>query len=94
VRTSILAAANPLHGRYNPKISPAENINLPAALLSHFDVMFLIFDKPTRDDDELEYEPIDPMLLRRALVCFGQQQLMSWQALSRESATKTTCHFK
>ncbi|MCJ1406616.1 Mcm2-7 hexameric complex component [Ptychographa xylographoides] len=51
-RTSILAAANPLYGRYNPHISPVENINLPAALLSRFDVLFLMLDQPSRDADE------------------------------------------
>lgn len=52
-RTSILAAANPLYGRYNPRISPVENINLPAALLSRFDVLFLILDTPSRDSDKM-----------------------------------------
>jgi len=51
-RTSILAAANPLYGRYNPRISPVDNINLPAALLSRFDVLFLILDTPSREADE------------------------------------------
>ncbi|RPA76223.1 MCM-domain-containing protein [Ascobolus immersus RN42] len=51
-RTSILAAANPLYGRYNPKVSPVENINLPAALLSRFDILFLILDTPSREGDE------------------------------------------
>lgn len=51
-RTSILAAANPLYGRYNPRISPVENINLPAALLSRFDVLFLMLDQPSREADE------------------------------------------
>jgi DNA replication licensing factor MCM7 len=52
-RTSILAAANPIYGRYNPRISPVENINLPAALLSRFDILFLLLDTPTRDTDAM-----------------------------------------
>uniref|UniRef100_A0A060T1E7 DNA replication licensing factor MCM7 n=1 Tax=Blastobotrys adeninivorans TaxID=409370 RepID=A0A060T1E7_BLAAD len=51
-RTSILAAANPLQGRYNEKIAPNENINLPAALLSRFDILFLLVDKTDRQQDE------------------------------------------
>jgi len=50
-RTSILAAANPLYGRYNPDKKATENINLPAALLSRFDLLFLILDKPDMQDD-------------------------------------------
>ncbi|ODV59829.1 DNA replication licensing factor MCM7 [Ascoidea rubescens DSM 1968] len=51
-RSSILAAANPIYGRYNRKLSPVENINLPAALLSRFDVLFLMLDTPSRENDE------------------------------------------
>jgi len=52
-RTSILAAANPLYGRYNKKMSPQANINLPAALLSRFDVVFLLLDEANAVGDEL-----------------------------------------
>lgn len=48
---SILAAANPAYGRYNPKKSAEQNIQLPAALLSRFDILWLIQDKPDRDND-------------------------------------------
>ena len=51
-RTSILAAANPLYGRYNPAKSPEENINLPKALLSRFDLIFLLLDKHDQVKDE------------------------------------------
>jgi len=50
-RTCILAAANPQYGRYNVKAKPTDNINLPAALLSRFDLLFLLLDKPNMDDD-------------------------------------------
>ncbi|KAH0789919.1 DNA replication licensing factor MCM7 [Histomonas meleagridis] len=50
-RTSILAAANPLFSRYNIKKSLLENVNLPSALLSRFDLLFLLLDRPTIDSD-------------------------------------------
>ncbi|XP_038070926.1 DNA replication licensing factor mcm7-A-like isoform X2 [Patiria miniata] len=50
-RVAILAAANPAYGRYNPKKSIEHNIQLPAALLSRFDLLWLIQDKPDREND-------------------------------------------
>ncbi|XP_003737980.1 DNA replication licensing factor mcm7 [Galendromus occidentalis] len=50
-RVSILAAANPLYGRYNVKKTIEQNVNLPAALLSRFDLLFLIQDKIDRESD-------------------------------------------
>ena len=41
-RVSILAAANPAYGRYNPRKTVEQNIDLPAALLSRFDLLWLI----------------------------------------------------
>merc|ERR1712087_1078215 len=50
-RTSVLAAANPIEGRYNPYKSPVENIDLPASLLSRFDLLWLILDMPNDEFD-------------------------------------------
>ena len=54
-RTTVLAAANPVMGRYDVKKSPVENINLPAALLSRFDLMWLMLDKKDPDVVSLQF---------------------------------------
>jgi DNA replication licensing factor MCM7 len=51
-RTSILAAANPAQSRYNKQKSASENINLPPALLSRFDLLYLLLDEHKVEQDE------------------------------------------
>ncbi len=50
-RTAILAAANPIHSKYDPRLSVVENIQLPPTLLSRFDLIYLILDKQTEAQD-------------------------------------------
>uniref|UniRef100_A0A383WE58 DNA helicase n=1 Tax=Tetradesmus obliquus TaxID=3088 RepID=A0A383WE58_TETOB len=50
-RTTILAAANPAYGRWNRRRSPGDNINMPPALLSRFDIMWLLLDETDEQND-------------------------------------------
>jgi len=50
-RCSILAAANPTLGRYNPYQTIAQNITLPVTLLSRFDIIFILRDTPDTQMD-------------------------------------------
>ncbi|KPI90132.1 putative Minichromosome maintenance (MCM) complex subunit [Leptomonas seymouri] len=50
-RTSLLAASNPKFGRWRRNATPTENVNLPPALLSRFDVLWLLLDESSRERD-------------------------------------------
>ena len=50
-RTSVLAAANPLFGRYDDLKSPGENIDFQTTILSRFDMIFIIKDEHSREHD-------------------------------------------
>ena len=77
-RCSVLAAANPKFGRFDRFKVLAEQIELPPPILSRFDLIFVVEDKPSRKGDSelaqhilqihksnsIEYE-IEPELLRK-----------------------------
>jgi replicative DNA helicase Mcm len=50
-RTSILSAANPMYGKYDPYKNITENVNLPVPLLTRFDLVYVIRDLPEKEKD-------------------------------------------
>lgn len=50
--TTVLAAANPKFGRFNPFDELGKQINLPPPLISRFDLIFPIRDVPDKDKDD------------------------------------------
>ncbi len=85
--TSVLAAANPKFGRFDPFNPIPQQIDLPATLINRFDVMFIMRDIPNRSKDEaiatcvlLEHrqaagkQSIEPELLRK-YIAYSKQHV-------------------
>lgn len=51
-RASILAAANPIGGRYNPKKTLKANLGISPAIMSRFDLFFIVQDECNEDIDK------------------------------------------
>ncbi|MGC8673804.1 MAG: minichromosome maintenance protein MCM [Thermoprotei archaeon] len=79
-RASVIAAANPKLGRYMDDRTVGDNVNLPVTILSRFDLIYIIKDKPDSLTDKMlsdhilkahmvnEQRPeIPPILLRKYL---------------------------
>ncbi len=78
-RASVLAAGNPRYGRYIDDRPLIDNINLPVTILSRFDLIFVLKDQPSVEEDRQLAEhitsvhsafedvkaPIEPELLRK-----------------------------
>ncbi|MFX1511706.1 MAG: LAGLIDADG family homing endonuclease, partial [Promethearchaeota archaeon] len=105
-RTSVLAAANPKLGRFNPFKDPIENVNLPPTLLSRFDLLFIMQDRPDADLDARKAEhilnlhrtgtierepPIEPTLLTK-YIAHARQNIHP--RLSVEAAERIREYYK
>ena len=87
-QTSVLAAANPKLGRFDPYTPIASQIDLPPPLINRFDLIFPVRDIPNKERDEkiashvLELQqksgkiesPIDPKLLRK-YIAYAKQNV-------------------
>jgi len=60
-RCALLAAANPKYGRFDKYTAIAEQINMPPTLLSRFDLIFTMMDKPNEEVDMKTAEHIIEM---------------------------------
>lgn len=84
--TSVLAAANPKFGRFDPYQSIAQQIDLPPSLINRFDVIFTMRDIPNKSNDDKvakhilkshkqgEKEMIIPRDLYRKYVAYAKQR--------------------
>lgn len=58
-RCAVIAAANPIGGRYDPSMTFSENVNLSEPILSRFDILCVVKD---------EYDPMQDKLLAEFVV--------------------------
>ena len=54
-RTSVMAAANPVFGRYDDMKSPGENIDFQTTILSRFDMIFIVKDEHDEARDRVSF---------------------------------------
>jgi replicative DNA helicase Mcm len=94
--TSVLAAANPKFGRFDPTQMIAKQVDLAPSLLNRFDVIFIMKDLPNRERDEsiashvlqehkeeVKHDIIDKELLRK-YISYARQRINP--VLSEEAA--------
>ena len=92
-RTSILAAANPVGGRYNRKTTLRANINMSAPIMSRFDLFFVVLDECNeRADRALAEHIVGVHQLRDEAVQpeFSTEQLQRYIRFARTFKPKFT----
>ncbi|KAK9470921.1 MCM2/3/5 family-domain-containing protein [Dipodascopsis tothii] len=92
-RTSILAAANPVGGRYNRKQSLKANINMSAPIMSRFDLFFVVLDECNEQvDTRLASHILDIHRMRDAAINppFSTEQLQRYIRYARTFRPRMT----
>ncbi|GBG26988.1 DNA replication licensing factor, putative [Hondaea fermentalgiana] len=89
-RTAILAAANPIGGRYNRNRTVLENLRMSAPLLSRFDLVFILVDRPDDRHDGNIAEYVVDMHLQHENEAGNSVAGSSQRTSSSSSATQAS----
>ncbi|GMG20951.1 unnamed protein product [Ambrosiozyma monospora] len=92
-RTSILAAANPIGGRYNPKVGLKANLTMTAPIMSRFDLFFVVLDECNeRIDTQLADHIVNLHMLRDDAIDppYTKEQLLRYIRYARTFKPKMT----
>lgn len=71
-RTSIIAAANPSGGHYNRAKTVSENLRIGGSLLSRFDLVFIIQDRPDQTFDSKMTEHVMGLHMEKSKIQLNQ----------------------
>ena len=86
-RTTVLAAANPVSGHYDKAKTVCENLRMSAALLSRFDLVFVVLDRPDASQDRHISEHVMATFGGRTLARGSRQtRLPSWSPAAASSS--------
>ncbi|KAK3818344.1 MAG: MCM2/3/5 family-domain-containing protein [Benniella sp.] len=91
-RTSLLAAANPIHSQYNHKLPMVDNIDLPPTLISRFDLLYLVLDIVNEQNDRRLARHILSLYLEDAPETGGTQVIPIDTLTSYISYARNHCH--
>lgn len=93
-RASILAAANPKYGKYDPSKSLRQNVDLTEPILSRFDLFYVVLDRVNPEDDKRISEHIVQLRLPNNNVSQRQEvsthELLQYIKLAKQIKPRLT----
>merc|ERR1712232_1421996 len=81
-RTSVLAAANPIHGRYDRSKTLKANLQLSPAIMSRFDLFFVVLDECDEEQDRIIAEHIVRVHQRRIALLLNDKDPEAFENLN------------